>query len=57
MDHLVYITLLMPGELKEVLDNVIKESSKKGLTVNCDKTECIVINKRQSKMCTTCWGC
>ena len=35
-------------ELKDLLDKVVEESKKKGLTINCNKTECMVVNKRKS---------
>ena len=34
-----------------MLDNVVEESKKKGLTINCKKTECMVVSKRESPAC------
>ena len=38
--------------LQELLDKVIEESRKKGLTINCKKTECLVVRKREGNRCT-----
>ena len=35
-------------ELQDLLDNVVEESKKKGLTINCKKTECMVVSRRES---------
>ncbi|XP_042883267.1 uncharacterized protein LOC122260182 [Penaeus japonicus] len=35
--------------LQELLDKVIEESKKKGLTINCKKTECMVVSKKTVK--------
>ncbi|XP_037794114.1 uncharacterized protein LOC119589587 [Penaeus monodon] len=34
------------GKLQELLDKVVEESAKKGLTINCKKTECLVVSKK-----------
>ena len=37
-------------KLQEVLlDKVVEESKKKGLTINCKKTECMVVSKKAVK--------
>ncbi len=36
------------GELQELLDTVAEESRKKGLSINCKKTECMVVSKRRN---------
>lgn len=38
-------------KLQDILDNLAKESGKKGLTINCEKTECVIVNKRNSHRC------
>ena len=38
-------------ELQGLLDKVVEESKKKGLTINCKKTECMVMSKRASPSC------
>ena len=32
-------------QLQELLDRVVNASRKKGLTINCKKTECMVVSK------------
>jgi len=39
-------------DLQRLLDIVVKESERKGLSLNCKKTECLVISKRESPVCT-----
>ena len=34
-------------KLQTLLDKVVLESSKRGLTINCKKTECLVVSKRK----------
>ena len=36
-------------KLQELLKKVVKESGKKGLGINCKKTECMVISKKTLK--------
>eukprot|EP00795_Rhopilema_esculentum_P009669 gene9669-biopygen2063 len=36
-------------KLQELLDRVVAESRKKGLTINCKKTECMVVSKQLEK--------
>jgi len=39
-------------KLQEILDKVVEASEKKGLTINCRKTECMVISKQKvAKQC------
>ena len=33
------------------MEKVVEESKKKGLTINCKKTECMVVSKRESQPC------
>ena len=33
-------------ELKAVLDKVVTESEKRGLSINCKKTECMLVSKK-----------
>ena len=39
-------------ELQDFLDKVVEEKKKKTLTINCKKTECMVVSKRESPACT-----
>ena len=39
-------------ELQDLLDKVFEEGKKKGLTINCKKTECMVVSKKESPACT-----
>ncbi len=34
------------NDLQNILDRVVEESARKGLTINCKKTECMVISKK-----------
>ena len=36
-------------KLQKLLDKVVEESRKKGLTINCKKTECMVVSKKAEK--------
>jgi len=38
-------------KLQDLLDKVVDASRKKGLTINCKKTECMVVSKRTSPPC------
>ena len=38
-------------EVQDLLDKVDEEGKKKGLTINCKKTEYIVLGKRESPAC------
>ena len=38
-------------KLQRLLDKVVEESKKKGLTINCKKTECMVISKQKDLTC------
>lgn len=44
-------------KLQELLQKVVKESKKKGLTTNCKKTECMAIKrkKKENLKITTNW--
>ena len=33
-------------QLQEILDKVVEESAKRGLSINCKKTECMVVSKK-----------
>lgn len=47
----IQMTLMMADierKLQELLDKIVKESSKKGLTINCKQTECMDVSKRNS---------
>ena len=35
------------GNLQQILDKVVQESVQTGLTINCKKTECMVISKKE----------
>ena len=37
--------------LQRLLDVVVVESERKGLSLNCKKTECLVISKTESPRC------
>ena len=37
--------------LQDLLDKVVEESKKKGLTINYKKTECMVVSKREGQAC------
>ena len=37
--------------LQDLFDKVVEESRKKGLTINCKKTEFMVVSKRESPAC------
>ena len=40
-------------DLQMLLDRVVNESSwKSGLTINCKKTECLVVSKKESPKCS-----
>ena len=39
------------AQLQELLDRVVNASQEKGLTINCKKTECMVISKKESPRC------
>ena len=39
-------------DLQMLLDRVVDESRKRGLTINCKKTECLVVSKRESPKCS-----
>ena len=39
-----------------MLDKVVEESKKKGLTINCKKTGCMVVSKRESPACALKMG-
>ena len=38
-------------KLPDMWDKVVEESKKKGLTIKCKKTECMVVSKRESPAC------
>ena len=38
-------------KLKELLDKVVEESKNKGLSINCKKTECMVVSRKDSLKC------
>lgn len=38
-------------KVEKLLENVIKESNKKGFAINCKKIECMVVRKRDSWKC------
>ena len=38
-------------ELQDMLGKVVEESKGKVLTINCKKTECMVVSKRESPAC------
>lgn len=38
-------------DLQRLLDVVVRESEKKGLSINCKKTECLTISKREYPQC------
>ena len=39
------------AQLQELLDRVVNASQEKGLTINCKKTESMVISKKESPRC------
>lgn len=41
----------MERKLQKLLQKVVKESDKKGQSINCKKTECMVVSKRISPKC------
>ena len=48
-----FFVLLAESEekLQDLLNKVVVESKKKGLTINCKKTECLVVTKKKSPKC------
>ena len=38
-------------KLKELLEKVVEESKNKGLSINCKKTECMVVSRKDSLKC------
>lgn len=44
------------AKLKELQENVVKESEKKRITINCKKTGCMVVSKRENASCNLCIG-
>lgn len=60
LTHLMQMTSLTAdskGKLKELLDKVIYESKKERVIINCKKTKCMVVSKRDNQLWVMYWGC